>query len=79
MKNNEMVEIWGDVVSIKSLVLSIVISVVTTMGMYFLAPSNDSTMGLFFGLFGAVLGFFISAVIIKPKRIIEDDSKEQEN
>lgn len=79
MKNNEMVEIWGDVVSIKSLVLSIVISVVTTMGMYFLAPSNDSTMGLFFGLFGAVLGFVISAVIIKPKRIIEEDSKEQEN
>lgn len=76
MKNNEMVEIWGDVVSIKSLVLSVVISVVTTMGMYFLAPSHDKTIGLFFGLTGAVVGFLISAFLIKPKRVFKDQEKE---
>lgn len=77
-KKNEMVEIWGDVVEIKSLIMSIVISVVSTMGLYLLAPSDDKTMGLFFGLFGAVLGFVISTILIKPKRniTIEKDIKE---
>lgn len=73
-KKNEMVEIWGDVVEIKSLVVSIIISIVSTMTMYLLAPSDNKTMGLFFGLFGAVMGFVISAIIIKPKRnIINED------
>lgn len=77
MKNkNQMVEIWGDVVELKSLVLSIAISSFTTMGAYFLAPKNE-TKELFFGLFGAVLGFVISTILIKPKRIIKmEDDKE---
>ena len=79
-KNKEMVEIWQDVVAIKSLVLAIFISATTTMGAYFLAPSGDKTKQLFFGLMGAVLGFVINALIIKPKRIIEvKDVKEEEN
>lgn len=72
MKEKEnLVEIWGDVVSVKSLVLSIVISIVSTMGMYFLAPSDNRTLGLFFGLAGAVLGFIISTLLFKPKRDIK--------
>lgn len=66
----QMVEIWGDVVEIRLLVMSIFISGVSTMGAYFLAPSNDKIKQLFFGLAGAVLGFTISAIFIKPKRII---------
>jgi uncharacterized BrkB/YihY/UPF0761 family membrane protein len=75
---NEMVEIWGDVVEIKSLIISIIISIVSTMGLHLLAPDDDRTMGLFYGLFGAVIGFIISAIIIKPKRdiIIEKNNKE---
>lgn len=69
-KKNEMVEIWGDIVDIKSLIISIIISGVSTMGFYFLSPSNDKTKELFFGLGGAVLGFIISAFFIKPKRVI---------
>lgn len=77
-KKKVMVEIWGDRVEIKSLVGAIVISIVSTMGSYSLAPSGDRTKGLFFGLFGAVLGFVISSVLIKPKRIIklEEENKE---
>ncbi len=76
-KKSEMVEIWGDVVEIKSLVFSIVISVISTMGLFSLAPSGDKTKQLFFGLFGAVLGFVISTLIIKPKRnIILEKNKE---
>ena len=66
----EMVEIWGDVVEIRLLVMSIFISSISTMGAYFLAPSDDKIKQLFFGLGGAVLGFVISAIFIKPKRII---------
>ena len=66
----QMVEIWGDVVEIRLLVMSIFISSVSTMGAYFLAPSNDKIKQLFFGLVGAILGFLISAIFIKPKRII---------
>ena len=66
----QMVEIWGDVVEISLLVVSIFISGISTMGAYFLAPSDDKIKQLFFGLGGAVLGFVISAIFIKPKRII---------
>lgn len=67
---NHMVEIWGDVVEIKYLIISIFISGISTMGGYFLAPSGNKIKQLFFGLGGAVLGFCISAIIVKPKRII---------
>lgn len=66
----QMVVIWGDVVEIRLLVMSIFISGISTMGAFFLAPSNDKIKQLFFGLGGAVLGFCISAFLIKPKRII---------
>lgn len=74
-ENRELVEIWGDVVDVKSLVLSIAISIVSTMGLYLLAPSGDRTIGLFFGLCGAVLGFIVSTIIIKPKRDITIEDK----
>lgn len=66
----QMIEIWGDVVEIKYLIMSIIISSASTMGAYFLAPSDNKTKQLFFGLVGAVLGFTISTIFIKPKRII---------
>lgn len=70
MKKKTMVEIWGDVVEIQSLIIAIIISVASTMGLFALAPSNDSTRQLFFGLIGAVIGFVVSALLIKPKRVI---------
>lgn len=75
----QMVEIWGDVVEIKLLVMSIFISSLSTMGAYFLAPSDDKIKQLFFGLGGAVLGFVISAIFIKPKRIIILEEEELKN
>lgn len=48
------------------------------MGAYFLAPSDDKTKQLFFGLAGAVIGFILSSIFIKPKRVItlEDEKKD---
>lgn len=72
--NKQYIEIWGDVVELRDLVRSIIISAVATMGLYFLAPSENNTLQLFFGLAGAIIGFIISGLLTKPKRII--DSKD---
>lgn len=74
MKKN-LIELWGDLVDLKDLILAIVICSVATMGSYFLAPAQDTTKQLFFGLGGAVFGFIISTFLIKPKRtVIEEES-----
>ncbi|WP_348920812.1 hypothetical protein [Enterococcus rotai] len=74
MKKN-LIELWGDLVDLKDLIMAILICSVTTMGSFFLAPAQDTTKQLFFGLGGAVLGFIISTFLIRPKRtvITEDD------
>ena len=73
------IEIWGDVVELRDLVRSILISAVSTMGLYFLAPDGNKTLQLFFGLGGAVLGFIISGVLTKPKRIISSSQEEDQH
>lgn len=74
MKNKEeMIEIWGDVVNVKSLVYSILFISFTTMASFFIAPKNNKTAGLFLGLLGAVIGFVIITIIVKPKRIIKEE------
>lgn len=73
----EKIEIWGDVVDLKDLIIAVLLSSSCTMGAYFLAPSDDKTQQLFFGLAGAVIGFTLSTIFIKPKRVItiEDEQK----
>lgn len=65
--HSEYVEVWEDVVSIKDLVISLIICSIMTLGAYLLAP-NDPPKPLFFGLSGALIGFIVCSVIIKPKR-----------
>ncbi|TFJ91844.1 hypothetical protein [Lentibacillus salicampi] len=62
----ENIEVWEDLVHIKDLVISLIICSVTSLGGYLIAPEDQQP--LIFGLIGAVLGFVISASIIKPKR-----------
>lgn len=69
MKKN-LIELWGDLVDLRDLILAIAFCSVTTMGGFFLAPAADTTKQLFFGLGGAVVGFIISTLLIKPKRIV---------
>lgn len=81
MENKDtMVEIWGDVIRIKDLITSIIISSLFTMGAYFLAPSGKRIRELFYGLLGAVTGFVVANVLIRPKRIIifDEDVKKKE-
>ncbi|MFA5542597.1 MAG: hypothetical protein WC008_00570 [Bacilli bacterium] len=71
-----LIKIWGDVVDIKDLLLSILIISTTTLGSYFLAPKSDKLpLELFFGLGGAVIGFIITIVLFKPKRVVNKEDK----
>lgn len=66
------IEIWEDLVYIKDLILALTICLATTFGAYFIAP-NEPPKPLFFGLSGAIAGFIISSIIIKPKRELLDE------
>lgn len=66
-EEENLVEIWGDAVTIRDLVKSMAICLATTFGGYFLVP-DDSYKPLLFGLAGAVTGFVASSLVIKPKR-----------
>ena len=72
-----LIKLWGDVVSVKELIFSILIISFTTLTLYFLSPDIDSTdlpMDLFFGLGGAVLTI-ITVIIFKPKRVITEEEE----
>lgn len=72
-QTHKLVEIWGDVVSPLAMIFSMMLSVITTMAGYLLSSSYGPTAQLFFGILGAVVGFIINALLIKPKRIIKVD------
>ncbi|MCM3571216.1 hypothetical protein [Neobacillus mesonae] len=70
------IEVWEDLVSIKDLVMALLICSITTLGGYFIAP-DEPPRPLFFGLFGAFLGFVICSIIIKPKRNLSETDAEE--
>lgn len=69
------IEVWEDLVSIKDLVLSLIICSATVLGGYFLAP-NKPPKPLLLGLSGALIGFVICTILIKPKRIFLETTQE---
>jgi membrane associated rhomboid family serine protease len=72
----ENIEVWEDLVNIKSLVLSLCICSIAALGGYFIAP-NDPPKPLFFGLSGALLGFIVCSILVKPKRTILEVQREE--
>ena len=74
LKEKQFIEIWGDVVESRHLLISMVITTVTTLSLFSFAPKGDRPIGLLLGLTGAVIGFLVSVFLIKPKRnlIVED-------
>lgn len=74
-KKTGMIEIWEDVVSLKELILSLLICLFTSFAGYYLAPIKEP-WPLLLGLLGAILGFIISSAVIKPKRILIQESED---
>ncbi|GER66652.1 hypothetical protein BpJC7_19550 [Weizmannia acidilactici] len=74
LHRKDLIEVWEDIVSIKELVIALIVNSFTTMGGYFLAP-NDPPKPLLFGLIGAMIGFSLCTILIRPKRIFEEEER----
>lgn len=83
-KSKQYTHVWGDLVSLKELVIAGVIGIVVTMGMFFLGQyifneliegidaSLANGYALLIGVSGVFISGFISAKMFKPKRRIEE-------
>jgi len=76
-EKGQFVEVWEDIVSLKDLSLALVLCPFITMIAYFLAP-NKGSFPLFYGLGGALIGFILCSMIVKPKRKFQQDKDEKE-
>ncbi len=73
LNKDDKVEIWNDIVSIKDLCKTILISLFSTLGLFFLAPKDNTTLQLFLGLIGAVIAVIVNSIMVKPKRKVEEE------
>ncbi len=74
--DGDYVEIWGDRVSLRDLVIALVVCAVPTVGAVLLGQVVGG-QPLFWGLGGAALGFAVACAVIRPKRdvrIVDDPS-----
>ncbi|MBE0405123.1 MULTISPECIES: hypothetical protein [Halomonas] len=69
-RKNRFLNVWDDTVSGRDLLLSLCISTPLTLGGYLLAPAQPP-LPLILGLSGAILGFFINALLFRPKRQLQ--------
>lgn len=74
--DEQYVEIWGDRVSLRDLVVALVVCAAATAGAVLLgrAVGGDE---FFWGLGGAVVGFAAAVALVRPKRdvqIVADDT-----
>lgn len=82
--------VWGDIVSLKELVLASIIGITITMGMFFLGKyifseiftNLDADLANGYALLVGVSGVFVSGIIsanlFKPKRKIEEKIEQEE-
>ncbi|HLR01701.1 MAG TPA: hypothetical protein VK111_03075 [Virgibacillus sp.] len=65
-KETNLIDVWEDRVDIKDILIAMILCITFAMGGYIL--DVGSIPPLISGLIGAVTGFIISSIIIKPKR-----------
>ncbi len=82
-------KVWGDLVSLKELVIASILGIAITMGMFFLGqyifnevidgldPALANGYSLLVGVSGVFVSGFISAKLFKPKRIVIDKMERQ--
>ncbi len=67
------VKVWGDVVDFKSLTISILVTLILTIFGYYIVNNQERVIRLFMGLAMSSLGFIISSIFIRPKRIVIEE------
>lgn len=70
MKKNKRVTLWGEYISIKDFLLSLLISL-SILLIVILMPALNKDLKLILGLSAIVIGFIINIIWIKPKRNVK--------
>ncbi|WP_456396841.1 hypothetical protein [Thermococcus sp.] len=82
MPENQLYEIFGEVIASRDFLKAFGITVAAAFLMYFAAPALVKLLGkeellkalrVTLSALGAFVGFIISSTIIEPKRIVEED------
>ncbi|VTR76998.1 hypothetical protein [Cellulomonas hominis] len=76
--DEQYVEIWGDQVSLRDLVLALAVVAAATVAAVAVGRALDASE-FFWGLGGSVVGFGAAVALVRPKRdvqIVEDDAAE---
>lgn len=68
-------EIWDDLIQFTDLLIALFITISFTAIGYYFAPKT-APLPLFISLAGALAGFVVSSLIIKPKRQLVFESQE---
>jgi len=69
-KDRAFLNVWDDTVSSRDLLISLFIATLLSLGGFLLAPW-PAPGPLVLGLSGAILGFFISTLLFRPKRHLD--------
>jgi len=69
-KDRAFLNVWDDTVSSRDLLISLFIATLLSLGGFLLAPW-PAPGPLVLGLSGAILGFFISTLLFRPKRRLD--------
>lgn len=69
-KQSQLYEVWGDIISIKPLLISLISSVILGLAFFILAPEDDS-IRLMIGIAGIVIATVINSIVFKTKRDIQ--------
>lgn len=66
----QLYEVWGDIITVKPLLISITLATLMGLVFFVLAPDNES-LQLIIGISGIVLATIINSFLFKPKRDIQ--------
>ncbi|MGO2581086.1 MAG: hypothetical protein ACTH7Y_10635 [Halomonas sp.] len=69
-KETSYLTVWDDTVTGKDLIIALAISTPLTLGGFIYTPW-PAPMPLIVGLCGALLGFTINAIVLRPKRRLD--------
>ncbi|MBE0398747.1 MULTISPECIES: hypothetical protein [Halomonas] len=69
-KETSYLTVWDDTVTGKDLIIALAISTPLTLGGFIYTPW-PAPMPLIVGLCGALLGFAINAIVLRPKRRLD--------
>lgn len=68
-EHHQLYEVWGDIIAIKPLIISLSLSILFGLTFFIFAPDDDS-IKLMVGIAGIVIATILNSFLFKPKRNI---------